>query len=320
MEYRKLISFGKSSFVVSLPKAWVVQNKLKKGATIYFESASTDKLIISSKGGEEENKNKEVKIEVDGKEIRRIQRELISAYIQNYKTITLVGNEIKEKAIKIQEFIQNLVALEVIEQDLKRIVAKDFLNLNDISLEQAMRKMDVIIRSMFIDCLESFNENFYENISLRDNDVNKFRFLIYRIISTALDNPSMILRKLNLDLKSVFNYWWMAYSLESIADRIKRISKTMPEIKLEPAEKAKFLVLLKNVESSYTDMMKAYYNGDIEKVHSILQDRNNIFEKLDNFDDDNSNVKKVGYLIYNVKSLFVTVHTVGRIVYQGIPG
>ena len=37
MEFRKLISFGKTSFVMSLPKGWVVKNKLKKGDLIALE-------------------------------------------------------------------------------------------------------------------------------------------------------------------------------------------------------------------------------------------------------------------------------------------
>ena len=46
MEFRKLISFGKSSYVVSLPKAWVVQQKLKKGDLIAVDEAGP-KLILS---------------------------------------------------------------------------------------------------------------------------------------------------------------------------------------------------------------------------------------------------------------------------------
>ena len=55
MEYRKLISFGKSSFVVSLPKSWIKQNKLKKGDLIHFEDEGNN-LVIKKK--EEESKDK----------------------------------------------------------------------------------------------------------------------------------------------------------------------------------------------------------------------------------------------------------------------
>ncbi len=49
MEYRKLISFGKSSFVVSLPKSWVTQNKMKKGDLVYFEDSGVNLLINTRK-------------------------------------------------------------------------------------------------------------------------------------------------------------------------------------------------------------------------------------------------------------------------------
>ena len=57
MEYRKLISFGKSSYVVSLPKSWVVQNKLKKGDLLYFDEKEKDLILsIQSGGGDKKEK------------------------------------------------------------------------------------------------------------------------------------------------------------------------------------------------------------------------------------------------------------------------
>ncbi|MBI2151643.1 phosphate uptake regulator PhoU [Candidatus Woesearchaeota archaeon] len=231
MEYRKLISFGKSSYVVSLPKSWVKLSKLKKGDLVYIEE-NEGNLLLQPRANEEGDKEKEIIINVDGKDLRRIQRETISAYLQNNKTIILAGNEIKEKAKEIQNFIQNLIALEIIEQDSKRIVAKDFLNINDISIEQIIRKMDVIVRSMLKDCKEMFKEDSYENLYLRDNDVNKFRFLIYRIIWFGIENPSQIFKKLNIKQKDLFINWWLAFSIESIADYVKRIARDMKKIKL----------------------------------------------------------------------------------------
>ena len=64
MDYRRLISFGKSSFVVSLPKGWVVQNKLKKGDLIYFEESGPN-LVLTSNADTSENKDKEAVINVD---------------------------------------------------------------------------------------------------------------------------------------------------------------------------------------------------------------------------------------------------------------
>lgn len=319
MEYRKLISFGKSSYVVSLPKAWVTQNKLKKGDLIYFDEAANN-LVLQPRPSSTVEEEKKITINVDGKDLRRIYRELISAYIQNHKTISLVGNDIKGKAKDIQKLIQNLVALEILEQDSKKIIAKDFLNLNDISLDQIIRKMDVITHSMLKDCQEMFTEDNYENIYHRDSDVNKFRFLIFRIIWYGLENPALIYKKLKLNQRDIFNYWWLAYSLEAIADYAKRIARQMREVQLSPKGKKEFIELLGIIETMQAEIMKAYYTKNIEKVHDVLQERYNLIQHCDDFYNRNKTVNGVGYLVYNLKSLITTAHTIGRIVYEGMPG
>lgn len=320
MEYRKLISFGKSSYVVSLPKQWVTYHKLKKGDLIYFDEIANNLLLQPRLNTETATEDKEITVTVDRKDMRRIQREAISAYLQNNKTIIFIGDEIKEKAPEIQQFIQNLVALEVLEQDSKKIIAKDFLNIKDISVEQIIRKMDVIARSMLKDSKTMFQKDIYDNIYHRDTDVNKFRFLIYRIIWYGLENPAKVSKLLNLNQKDLFVYWWLSFSLEGIADHIKRIARHMRETKLPAKEQVEFIKLLDNIEEMYVNIMKAYYTSNIEAAHNVVQGRFEIIQQCDDFYRLNSKVDHIGNLIYNTKSLIVTIHSIGRIVYQGMPG
>ena len=95
MEYRKLISFGKSSFVISLPKAWINKHKLSKGNLLYLQESETD-LIISPKE-HEEVEEREITINVDGKDIFFITREINAAYIENNRRIILKGKELEAK-------------------------------------------------------------------------------------------------------------------------------------------------------------------------------------------------------------------------------
>ena len=319
MEYRKIISFGKSSFVVSLPKTWVRQNKLQKGDLIYFDEQNND-LLLQPKKDERENLEKEITIFIDGKDIRRVQREIIAAYIQNYKTIILQGDEVKEKAKILQSFIQNLVALEILEQDSKKIVAKDFLNINDISLTQIIRKMDVITKSMLKDCINMFKEDNSDNIHLRDHDVNKFRFLIYRITWFATEGNSMILKKLNASYRDIFNYWWLAYTIESVADHVKRIARLMKETKLPLKEQKAFEGLLSSVDELYSNLMKSYYTKNHDEAHELLQNRFILMSQCDEFYLKNRGISNIGYLTHSIKSLIENTTAIGRIVYEGIPG
>lgn len=316
MEYRKLISFGKSSFVVSLPKTWVVKQKLKKGDLIYFDEKENE-LILNSRLKEDEEDQKEIVIEVDGKELKQIRREIIAAYIKNNKTITLLGNEIKTKAKDIQPMLQGLVALEVMEQTAKKIVARDFLNLEDVAIDNIIKKVDIIIRAMLSDCENMFEEDTYESIDYRDNDINKLVFLIFRIVKYGFEYPSYASKKFRLTASELSSVWWMACYLECVADEIKRIARKMKSIKLTKQEKQRYKKLFIDIKDSYLKIMKAYYTADIKKVHEVINSREELIQRCDQFYLDNKGVFNIGFMIDKTKSLVVHICHLGRILYQG---
>ena len=99
MEYRKLIAFGKSSYVISLPKAWIRQQKMKKGDLIYLEERENSLLLSSKIQGSPEPKK--ITISVDNKKIPQIRREVNAAYIENYREIALVGKQLKQQSAEL---------------------------------------------------------------------------------------------------------------------------------------------------------------------------------------------------------------------------
>ena len=318
MEYRKLISFGKSSYVLSLPKNWVRQNNLKKGDLIYIEE-NKDGLVLQTTQQSDENEEKEIVINIKNKDLKRIKREIIAAYIHNYKTIVITGDEIKTKASEIQEMIQQLVALEIVEQDNKKIVAKDFLNLKDITLNQLIKKMDVISRSMLIDCKNMFKEDNYESIFNRDEDINKFRYLVYRIVWYGLRNPTSAFKMFNLSQIDLFNHWWFSFSVEQVGDCIKRIARYMKEIKLTPKAQEEFVALLADIEKDYLEILKAYYTTNLEASHHIASERGDLIKRSEDFFYNNREVQYIGFLVYNTKALIVNINAIARTIYQGMP-
>ena len=292
MEYRKLISFGKNSFVVSLPKHWVRQNKLVKGDLISIDEKE-DTLLLGTQANNTVQEEKSIRIPVDKVRMRQLKREIISAYINNNKTIVLYGEEIKTKAKELQKIIQSLVALEIMEQDSRQIVAKDFLNMNDVSTKSIVRKIDVITRSMFEDCMKMFEEDNYESIEMRDNDVNKLTFLMFRIIKYGLEDYTYMMKKLNLSAVELLGLWWLVFDLESAADELKRISRYMKIVKLDKKKEEEFLELLKRVKVNYLAMMKAYYDPNIKGVHEILNGREKLFNDIEEYYDTVNSMTKL---------------------------
>ncbi|MCX6707490.1 MAG: AbrB/MazE/SpoVT family DNA-binding domain-containing protein [Candidatus Woesearchaeota archaeon] len=91
METRKIISFGNSSYVVSLPKDWVVDNKLKKGDSINMENRDGSIVINTLENSERKIEPKPIVIEIEGKGMDMIKTEIISAYLNNYDIIEVKG-------------------------------------------------------------------------------------------------------------------------------------------------------------------------------------------------------------------------------------
>ena len=148
MSFRKLIKFGNETYIVSLPKPWILKNRLKKGDNIFITEES-DSLTITPEFKKPIKPAYEIIIDIENKSNERVLREIISAYINNYSTVTLKSKNIGKRSVELREIIHRLIALEIVEEDDTKIIAKDFLNLNDISLTDLIRRKDTIIKTMF---------------------------------------------------------------------------------------------------------------------------------------------------------------------------
>ena len=316
MEYRKLISFGKSSYVVSLPKSWVRQNKLNKGDLIYFEEKDTA-LILGAKE-QDSTEDRTCTITTDEKPLTQLRRELNAAYIENYREIIFKGKDLKEKSEQILPFVRDLIALEVLELDSSKIVTRDFLNMEKVSIIQLVKKMDIILRSMLKDCAQSFTEKNAENILLRDQDVNRLSFLLYRVIRYGMRNQSRIFKNYSLAPIDLLNSYWVTFHLEAIADESKRISRAMQKSTfISRPKQQEFVALVRQAESLYLDMIKAYYETNKEKAFELSNRKVPLVTAVNKFYDEvRSTGKDVAYMVDRFRRLVSSIHELDRLVYQ----
>ncbi|HLC88717.1 MAG TPA: phosphate uptake regulator PhoU [Candidatus Nanoarchaeia archaeon] len=313
MEYRKLISFGKSSYVISLPKSWIRQNQLKKGDLIYVDERENSLVLDSKETSVIEEKSKA--ISVDGKSIEWITRELNSAYIENYREIVLTGKELKEKSEAILPKIRELIALEVMELDGNKIVTKDFLNMNKVSIPELIRKMDMIIRSMLKDCANIFAEDTVDNIYLRDKDVNRLSFLIYRAIRYGIRNPSLMLKNFDVKPIDLLNDYWVGFHLEAVGDSAKRIARELRKSNLPVNKQKEFSLLFNQVTEFYLGALKAYYQKDHKTSLELSNSKDVLIAKIRQFYEQNK-TKKIKPAIYLFYQFIESIHELCRLSYQ----
>ena len=261
IDVRKLISFGKGSYIVSMPKSWIQKNNLKKGDLI---SVNDDGFELVLRAKQEENKAdaREIDIDAKGKNTELIEAEIVSSYLNGYDTINIIFDNHSKEAPRIKDILRNLSGLEIMEQTSTRIMAKNLINMNEISLKNIIRRMDIITRAMIEDSIQCCTGDCtYESIHDRDVDMNRLYFLGYRVIKNALKNPRLA-KSLGTDPWQLHSDTLIMLRLEKIADSQKRVARALCNNQLDRTMKSDLATLHTNIGETYNEVMKSYYNQD----------------------------------------------------------
>lgn len=313
-EPRKLIKFGNSSYIISLPKPWVIKHKLKKGDLIYLEETSKNELILTSKRIRTNEEPTSLVIEVDNKEIEELKREITSAYIGGYGEIIIRGKTLKEKASKI---IMENVGMEILEETKEKIVLKDILDFDAIYTKRVMKRMDNIIRSMFEDLKgglekEIFNEWIFKEIKRADTEINKLYFLLLKIIRKAQTDAG-VAQQLKMDNKELSDLQWFVLHLEYTGDEIKRIARIIMKNKINKEDRKNVLEVINAVEKSYLETLKSYYSNDKSLARKKAGDKRELLKVCEKTLDKSSN-KEITLISEKVKWIIMCIHNFAKII------
>ncbi len=316
MEYRKLIKFGNSSFVISLPKGWMEKNNLNKGDLVYVTENGNNELMLSAQNNNEQRvKLQEVTINIDGKSFNDIKREIVSSYIKNVHLINIEGKNLDKKVREIREYMGNLMALEIIEHNGNRIVAKDFLNMKKISLFQTIKKIDSTVDGMLQDSQKIFHTDCYQSLMVRDEDVNRMVNMVLRVGRYALRKPHLV-QSAGVTPFDFFRYLQVADLLERIADEAKRISRYLRKSEMDDNLKQSIISLYSDICMQYRNVMEAFYANDSQKALEYASNDQALREKCDALAIDKEKCEYACVIAEKLKTINYCIHSIGREVYQ----
>ena len=264
MELRKIISFGKGSFIISLPKPWVTKHHLSKGSILSIEEGVSS-LIISTSLSETKKEPKEITINADNKSLSEIRTEIVTAYLGTYDTIEIYSKSINSKDEQIKDAIKNLAGLEILEQTNSKITAKFLLDTREISIPSLIRRMDNITRSLIIDAIECIQGGCnYISIKQRDMDINRLHFLVMRSARKEMCSPKN-------NAWNLYKIIIIAEKLEKIADHQKRIARCLEQLKLSENFAQELKKVHIEIKDSFCQVMKSYYEKDKKLAMKIEQ-------------------------------------------------
>ena len=276
MDYRKIIQLGDSSYVVSMPRKWIEENKLKKGDIVVIQEEDSN-IIIRLEEQKTVEKPKEIVIEFG--DMRDFQEKFTYAYISNYNTIKIEGTKLKKILPKIKEFLNSFVALELVYSDDTSIIIKDYLDMKNISMDETLRRIDRLIKSMAgtaEECLKNPSKKLLDEIEAREVDINKFTNLSFKVLKKSFVGADRSSLKIGVD--NVFYYWEMVTILEKIGDYIKRTPRNL-KFKVDP----KLIELYNKTIVLYNLAIKSHFTKDTKLALDVDARKRSLFRECDTY-------------------------------------
>ncbi|MFH1590801.1 MAG: phosphate uptake regulator PhoU [archaeon] len=314
---RKLIKFGKNSYVISIPKDWIDRNTLGKGDELYLD-ISPQSITIYPGDPEHDRDEKTLAIPIDGKELPRIHTEIVSAYLLGYTMLTISGDSIAKFRKEIKNIIINLAGLEIVEVGKRSIVAKDMLSIKDISLEANLRRIDMTVRMMISECVSKDPKEAYESLFETDMDVNRLVFLVFRMLHSIMEDYTLQ-RKMKLSIMDIHIYWDLVMRLEKVGDQSKRIARWLQGAKYTTKSYDELVAIQDCLSSHYKEVMASYYKKDKDKAITIEVGCRDDIEMCDAFLRRHGDMHSAE-IIENFKSMSTAIKNMSRTVINATHG
>ncbi|RLF49837.1 MAG: phosphate uptake regulator PhoU [Thermoplasmata archaeon] len=231
MEIRKVQVTGGSSYIISLPKAWVKTLNIKKSDPLGLIIQPDGTLLITKKV-DEGQEERIIEINADTTDMPTyLFRRLIGAYIAGYSIIKIKSRSAIPPFVRTvtRKFTQVTIGQEVVEETANSITIKDLLNPVEMPFDNSIQRMHLIVKNMHKDAvsiLKNRDKSLAEDILSRDNDVDRLYWLIARQHNMVSRDVNLA-RKMGITTEEVVNYFLISRIIERIGDHAVRIAKNI---------------------------------------------------------------------------------------------
>ncbi|MFX1275048.1 MAG: PhoU domain-containing protein [Promethearchaeota archaeon] len=303
METRKVQQTGGSSYIISLPKGWIVKHNIKKNELLGILSQPDGNLLITPKTEFDEFSKKKI-FDIDEiQDLNYLFRLLIGAYIMGCSEMIISsGKKIEPKTREvIINFTQIVIGPEIIEETNNQIILKDLLNPKEMPFQKTIRRMFILAEDMHSDAIKALtkrDKKLAEDVIKRDNDIDRLHWLIGRQTNIVL-RDIILAQKMGVSLEEAHFYHLMSRLLERIADHAVNLAQNViPLIDFELNKKT-----IENI-SKASEISINLMNNSLDAL--LQKDIKKANENIESIKDLISACEKINY-IYNHEDLHQSI-------------
>jgi len=278
MDIRRVQMTGGSSFVVTLPKEWAEEQKLKKNDPVGILRQSDGTLLVTRKIDEEPlQRVKEIDVTAITDPAYLI-RLLIGTYITGFTIVRLRSKNKFPPFIRtvVRDYIQMTIGQEVVEETETTVAIKDLLNPSEMPFENTLKRMYVIIKTMHEDALAAFetrNPGLANDVIKRDMDADRLNWLIARQANMIMQNASLS-RKMGITTGMAMHYYILSRIIERIGDHAVRIAEHAIPVMDQQIDKGVIAAMKKAGVRSleiFDRSIISFFNNNMKDAHKNIE-------------------------------------------------
>ena len=287
-ETRKLQITGGSTYVLSLPKRWIIQTGLEKGSPLLVRQEEDGSLAILPPELRKLEKTEDAIIKVSPEDVSEaVIRKTVSVYLLGYNIIHIRAKDPQKEILSTQRnaiktFARNmLVGTEIVTDTSKELTLQVLLSYPELSVPSALRRMSIITSSMHKDAITALKNIDYQlakDVRATDYEVNRFHLYIIRQLKMAIQTPRIITE---IGLKApndCLGYRLITKMVERTADHATNIAKYVQLLKKQLDDE--FLQAIQEMNkvaiSSFETAIESLFRRDFDLADSVIAKGNTI--------------------------------------------
>lgn len=279
---RKLQLTGGSTYIISLPKRWILQNQLRKNSELYVLVEDDGSLTILPPNFTRQEMKQEASIHAFPEDSSGpLIRKAIAAYLVGYNIVHIKAIGQKQLASGQRSALKTvarnlLVGTEIVTDTANELTLQVLLDYSELSVQSTLRRMSIIASSMHkdaISALRKLDHQMARAVIDTDSEVDRFNLYIIRLLKLAVSNP-LVIKEIGLaHARDCLGYRLITKSVERTADHATSIAENILLFKEKPSEQ-----VLERIEkmsslaiSMFENSIDALFKQDFNMAESVIE-------------------------------------------------
>jgi phosphate uptake regulator len=276
---RRIQKTGGSTYIVSLPKSWIVDRGLSAGDVLQFTPRSDGSLTVYAEAEARSSLAKrQVEVSNDMAEDHLFRR-LVAEYIAGAPLLEIrtPGRMSAKTREIVRGFAQRMIGPEILEETADSVILQDVIGPNPLPIPSVIRRMHQMVRAMQSDAMTAFRTKdpaIARDVVERDWEVDRLHWFVGKQVTTAL-RDARALTTIGLTLPECSTHLLASRVLERIADHAVRIASTVDMIGRERLPErlvGELDRLAAAAAAGLSEALEALEQKDVARANAVLDE------------------------------------------------